>query len=490
MNSRLQVAGSRLLLGLLFCLSAMVALAQTVQSRDVVLPGGTQKALIYSGVAFAGLEYALALGLDYSFTNDSVVLQQGGKVIQLALEDDGALVAVTQWTNGISVNGVRQRSPAAALGAGNRILIPIRSVAEAAGAEFSESSNSYTVSMPQAKLGTVSSDKTEQSDRIVLELNRDVGYSSRIEKDELILTLRFTSGDAAPYQVGGKFVDIFEVKQNTNKLEVRVPLKKEFGYNIFAIAAAPSIPARVILDVGPRFERVSVALDSRPSIVVLDAGHGGKDIGVAAGRLREKDIALNMAQRIAAILAPRGIAIKYTRSTDTDTSLESRQRLSVKADVLVSLHVSSLPNSSASGMEIFYLSPDADAEGILDSGRDSLENPKSERERKLLSRFLAPRAASQRLADTLSARILSLPGGAARVSSLSSHTALARAPKAAIVVELGYLSSATDRALLQDPNESATRAEAIAYAILEHLGKPVPAKKPAAPPTTPGGTPR
>jgi N-acetylmuramoyl-L-alanine amidase len=467
----------------------VIAFAQGVQTRDLNVPSGAQKALMYNGVAFAGLEYALSLGLDYSFNNEAVVLQQGGKVIRLALEENGAYSAVTQWTNGISVNGVRQRSPAAALGAGNRVLIPIRSVAEAAGAEFSESGGGYNVSIPQAKLGTVSSDKTDQSDRIVLELNRDVGFSSRIEKEELIVTLRFTSGDAAPYQVGGKFVDIFDVKQNAGKLEVRVPLKKEFGYNVFAIAAAPSIPARVVVDVGPRFERVRVALDSRPSIVVLDAGHGGKDMGVVTGRLREKDIALNMAQRIGAILTPRGVKVKYTRSTDTDIGLEARQALSVKADVLVSLHVSSLPNSTAAGMEIFYLSPDAATEGILDSGRSALENSKSERERKLLARFLAPRAASQRLADTLSARILSLPNGAARVSSLFSHTALARAPKAAIAVELGYLSSETDRTLLQDPNQSAIRAEAIAYAILEHLGKPVPAPKPTTPPST-GGTPR
>jgi hypothetical protein len=42
--------------------------------------------------------------------------------------------------------------------------------------------------------------------------------------------------------------------------------------------------------------------------------------------------------------------------------------------------------------------------------------------------------------------------------------------------------------VLQDPSQSAVRAEAIAYAILEYLGKPVPAPKPVTPPT--GGTPR
>ena len=471
-----------LVLALLFGV-AWLGLGQTIQSRDLTVMGSNQKAFLYNGVAFAGLEFAAALGLETLITNQAVVLKQGGKVLRLALADS-AYEGATQWTNGLEVNGIRTKSSAAGMGANGKILIPVRSVAEAVGGSFDDSGGRYLVSLPQANLGTVSSDKTEKSDRIVLEVDKDVGFSSRIEKNVLIVTLRFVSGDAAPYQVGGKFVDIFEVKQNANKLEVRVNLKPDFGYSVFAVAASSGIPARVIIDVGPRFDRLNVALDARPSIVVLDPGHGGSDTGIVAGNLREKEIALSMARRIAAILAPRGVKIKYTRDTDKSISLLERQALSVKADVLISLHLSSMPNTTASGAEIFYLSPDAPAEGILEAGRDALENPKSERDRKLLARFLSPRAASQRLADMISARILSVPNGAARVSGLTSHTALERAPKAAVVLELGYLSSQIDRDLLQNPDESVARAEAVAYAVLEYLGKPVPVKKP-----DPTGTP-
>jgi N-acetylmuramoyl-L-alanine amidase len=456
---------------------AWLGFGQAVQSKDLSVMGSNQKALMYNGFAFAGLEFASALGLESVITNQAVLLKQGGKIIRLALAD-GAYEAATQWNNGLEVNGVRQKSPAAGIGAAGKVLIPVRSVAEAAGASFEESASGYLVSLPQANLGTVSSDKTDQSDRIVLEVDRDVGFSSRLEKNNLIVTLRFTAGDAAPYQVGGKFVDIFEVKQNANKLEVQIALKPEYGYLVYAVAASQGIPARVIIDVGPRFDRVNVALDTRPSIIVLDPGHGGSDSGIVLGNLREKEITLSMARRIAAILAPRGIKIKYTRDSDKTVSLEERQALSVKADVLISLHVSSMPGTTASGAEIFYLSPDAPAEGILGAGRDALENPKSERDRKLLARFLSPRAASQRLADIISARILSVPNGAARVSGLTNHTALERVPKAGVVLELGYLTSEKDRALLQNADESANRAEAVAYAILEYLGKPVPVKKP------------
>ncbi len=463
-------------LGLLLT-TAWLALGQSVQSRDLQVLGSNYKALMYNGFAYSGLEVAAALGLEYTVTNEAVILTQGGKIIRLALADN-ASEASTRWTNGVEVNGIKQKSPAAGLSSTGKLLIPVRTVAEAAGASFAESGGRYLVGMPQARLTTVSSDKTDQSDRIVLEVDRDVSFAGRIEKNELIVTLRFTTGDAAPYQVGGKFVDIFEVKQNAQKLEVRIKLKPDYGFNAFAVAAAPSIPARVIIDVGPRFGRLAVALEARPSIVVLDPGHGGNDLGIVSGGLREKDITLSMARRIAAFLAPRGIAMKYTREGDQTVSNQQRQALSVKADVFVSLHLSSMPQTSLNGAEIFYLSPDAPAEGILEAGRSALENPKSERDRKLLARFLAPRAASQRLADTISARILSVPQGAARVSSLTSHTALERAPKAAVVLELGYLSSQADRLILQNADESVQRAEAIAYGILEYLGKPVPVKKP------------
>ncbi len=467
--------------GWLLCLMLFAllcgALGQAIQSRDLTVMGSNFKALMYNGVAYAGLDFATALGLESRITNNTVILTQGGRVIRLDIADN-AYAGAARWTNALEINGVRQRSTAAGTGADGKMLIPVKTVAEAAKANTDESGGNIVVNLPQAILGTVSSDKTDQSDRIVLEVDRDVGFASRIEKNELIITLRFTNGSSAPYQVGGKYVDIFDVKQNANKLEARIPIKPDFGFNVFAVAAAQGIPARVIVDVGPRFTRLAVALDSRPSVVVLDPGHGGADAGIVVGNLREKDITLSMARRIAAILAPRGVTIKYTRDADKAVSLEERQNLSLKAAVLISLHVSSMPNTTASGTEIFYLSPDAAAEGILDKGRDALENPKSERDRKLLARFLAPRAASQRLADLISARILSVPEGAAQVSSLSNHTALERAPKAAVVLELGYMSSETDRAVLINPSESAIRAEAIAYAVLEYLGKPVPAKTP------------
>ncbi len=480
MKPKWQVTHTRWLFVMALLGLAWLGLGQTTpQTKDLQVAGTSLKASVYNGFAFAPLEFASALGLETQVTNDAVVLKQGGKVLRIALAD-GAYEAATQWTNGLEVNGVRQKSPAAGLG-GGRLLIPVKSVAEAAGGTFEESGNTVIVNMPQAILGTVSSDKTERSDRVVLEIDRDVGFSSRIEKSDLIVTLRFTNGTASPYLVGGKFIDVFEVKPVANKLEAKIPLKSSDGFQIFAVASSQGIPARVIIDVGSRFGRPSVALDSRPSVVVLDPGHGGNDLGVVSGNLREKDITLKMAQRIASILAPRGIAMKYTRNEDKDTSIETRQALSVKADVLISLHVSSQPNSSAKGAEIFYLSPDAPSEGILDAGRTALENAKTERERKLLSRFLAPRAASQKLADMISARILAVPNGEARVSSLGSHTALERAPKAAIVLELGYLSNDEDRAALQNTDASVSRAEAVAYAVLEYLGKPVPAAKPEAP---------
>jgi N-acetylmuramoyl-L-alanine amidase len=491
-QASLQRKGLRFLVGGLLVFGGFfLAVSQSgLQQRQLVVGRASVPAVALNNVLFAPLEYATELGLDVQVSDDWVTLFQGGRVLRYGL-DDSLSDAVSQWTNGLTINGLRQRSPAAGRSSG-KIYVPVRTLADAVGASFEESGANITINVPQAKLGTVSSDKDTRSDRIVLETDRDVGFGSRLEKDELIVTLRSTTGDATPYQVGGQFVDVFEVKPSGNKLEVRVPLKKEYGYSVFAISSAKGVPARTVIDVGPRFERPKVALESRPALVVLDPGHGGADTGVTVGNLREKDIALSLSRRIAAVLTSQGVTVRFTREQDINPAVSARQELSLKSAVFVSLHVSNLPGTTAKGVQIYYISPDSRSEGILQEGRNALEETKSERDKRLLSRFLSPRASSQRLADRISAQLLALPESTVQVSSVFSHVSLKRAPKAAVLLELGYLSNKEDVTRLTDADQSVETAISVSNGILEYLGRKVVAKpKPATTPgTMPTGAPR
>ncbi|MCM8796509.1 MAG: N-acetylmuramoyl-L-alanine amidase [Candidatus Omnitrophica bacterium] len=93
--------------------------------------------------------------------------------------------------------------------------------------------------------------------------------------------------------------------------------------------------------------------------VVIDAGHGGKDAG-AIGRtgLREKDVNLDIAKRLARLLREKGIEVVMTRISDIYVSLEKRVAIANNsgADIFISIHSNANRVRSLSGFEVYYVS--------------------------------------------------------------------------------------------------------------------------------------
>jgi len=122
-----------------------------------------------------------------------------------------------------------------------------------------------------------------------------------------------------------------------------------------ATAAIPSHPSRLKLPAveGPR--RASLPL------VVIDAGHGGHDPGSSSadGETREKDIALAIALAIRDELLDSGrVRVALTRSDDRFLALTERREIAraLHADLFISIHCDSAPNSHARGASIYTLS--------------------------------------------------------------------------------------------------------------------------------------
>ena len=94
--------------------------------------------------------------------------------------------------------------------------------------------------------------------------------------------------------------------------------------------------------------------------IVLDPGHGGHDTGtVGPEGLREKDLVLDVAKRLGAMIEDRmGSEVIFTRSDDTFIPLERRTEIAneAKADLFLSIHANSSPVRSAAGVETYYLS--------------------------------------------------------------------------------------------------------------------------------------
>ncbi len=95
------------------------------------------------------------------------------------------------------------------------------------------------------------------------------------------------------------------------------------------------------------------------SIIVLDAGHGGRDPGaVTSGDLYEKNLTLETALRVSQRLQDFGATVILTRSDDSNVSLNDRAYLSnvYEADAFISLHYDSteIPNSRSGTATYFY----------------------------------------------------------------------------------------------------------------------------------------
>ena len=93
--------------------------------------------------------------------------------------------------------------------------------------------------------------------------------------------------------------------------------------------------------------------------IVLDPGHGGKDPGAQNNgvRLREKDLALEVALRLKRQLLSDGYEVFLTRETDVYIPLDQRAEFAnrMRADLFVSIHFNSVGKSTVKGVETFLL---------------------------------------------------------------------------------------------------------------------------------------
>lgn len=124
-------------------------------------------------------------------------------------------------------------------------------------------------------------------------------------------------------------------------------------------------PHRILVDVerkgrlpvGRKDEDEAVRRSVRK--VVLDPGHGGRDPGaVGVGGIREKDITLDIARKLARRLRQgMGADVVLTRDRDVSMSLKARTNVATReaADLFVSIHSNASRDRAAAGLETYYL---------------------------------------------------------------------------------------------------------------------------------------
>jgi N-acetylmuramoyl-L-alanine amidase len=99
-----------------------------------------------------------------------------------------------------------------------------------------------------------------------------------------------------------------------------------------------------------------------PLTVVIDAGHGGHDRGGIPGqRIAEKDMTLDVAQRLKKVLLAKGYRVVMTRDSDVFVSLGARVAIanSYRNAIFVCIHFNATGRRGASGIETYFYDRDS-----------------------------------------------------------------------------------------------------------------------------------
>jgi N-acetylmuramoyl-L-alanine amidase len=131
-------------------------------------------------------------------------------------------------------------------------------------------------------------------------------------------------------------------------------------------------PFRIVIDVGTRARAAeSTGVPGAPREVrrvAIDPGHGGNDAGaIGPTGLREKDVTLDIAHRVAPLLAHElGVETLLTRDADVYVPLDLRaaRANSFHADLFVSIHCNASENGAAKGVQTFVLDQARDPDGV------------------------------------------------------------------------------------------------------------------------------
>jgi N-acetylmuramoyl-L-alanine amidase len=211
-------------------------------------------------------------------------------------------------------------------------------------------------------------------------------------------------------------------------------------------------------------------------IVVIDAGHGGRDPGATSvsGQVREKELTLVLAQALRDELVKRGrVRVAMTREDDRYLTLDDRAAVArrLNAAMFVSIHIDSAANPLARGASVYSLSDVAsDEEAARLAARENDESDRGGGTGAVDTMLadLAMRSQMSASAD-LASRLVNKAAGRVELRPnphrFAAFHVLRRADAPAVLFEAGYLSNAEDEVLLREPTERAKMVLALAQAI-------------------------
>src|SRR5207302_1152392 len=214
--------------------------------------------------------------------------------------------------------------------------------------------------------------------------------------------------------------------------------------------------------------------------VVVDAGHGGRDTGaVGAHGVREKDLSLAIAKKVAPRLTALGFQVVLTRKGDTYVSLDERTRIAneAHADLFLSIHCNAARRRKLAGVETWTLNVASDRYATRLATFENADAERTVSDLRLILADLATRANASDARDLAQAVQGSLVRNLrSRVGRVGDHGVkhalfyvLLAAHMPAILVETGFISNSVEEARLRGRKYQVETAEAIARGVKEFV---------------------
>jgi len=269
--------------------------------------------------------------------------------------------------------------------------------------------------------------------------------------------------EANPYRL------VVEVRGIGSKVQPRAKL------DLFAPAQAPAP-----LEVAKSTPTPPVPLAGSGLRIVLDAGHGGWDLGTVGRQgLLEKDLVLDITDRLGALISKRlGAEVIYTRKDDNFIALEKRAEIAneAQADLFVSIHANNSSSPEARGVETYYTNTFSSVHAYNHETTAKLQSVSFAnvdiREKVRKSHKIAADI-QHALYTALAAKS---PGVRNRGVKEASYVVLTGTSMPAVLAEVSFVSSPTDETNLENPAYRQSIAEALYRGIAHYVNTPQKAK--------------
>lgn len=277
---------------------------------------------------------------------------------------------------------------------------------------------------------------------------------------------------------------IREVRREPSIEAVRTATPRETPAEMMAKATSPRMPpaspAAPAKKMAHGEASLTRALGLKLGRVVIDAGHGGHDVGTQGPTgLLEKDLVLDIAKRLATLVETRmGSEVVLTRPDDQFVPLEMRPRIANdhKADLFISIHANSSPVRGVSGAETYYLNFTTSRTALEVAARENAASEHSISDLQDLVQQIARKEKLEESREFATKVQESMAALSTRSNAGAKDRGVKKAPfvvligtqMPAILAEVGFVTNARDEAIMKRPEHRQKIAEALYRGVSQY----------------------